>query len=329
MSTAAYITEDGRAAIERAYSAETRRKLEERVVFLPEVLGRPSGRTEVEYLFSTWGMPAFTEEELEACFPQLRAVFYAAGSVQAFARPLLNRGIRVFSAWAANAIPVAEYTAAQIILAGKGFFQASRLYQGQGWDAARRHSESQRGSYGAGVGILGAGMIGREVIRRLKDCRLDVLVFDPFLPEEQAKALGVEKRALHEVFAQCRVVSNHLANNAQTVGMLDYDCFSRLDPFGTFLNTGRGAQVAEADLVRALREEPGRTAVLDVTWPEPVSPESPLVTMENVFLTPHIAGSMADEIARMGDYMSQEFLALLDGAPLRWEVTSSMLATMA
>ena len=63
-----------------------------------------------------------TEEQIAEYLPSLKAVFYAAGSVQAFARPFLNRGIQVFSAWAANAVPVAEYTVAQIILAGKGFY---------------------------------------------------------------------------------------------------------------------------------------------------------------------------------------------------------------
>lgn len=325
---AAFITDGGRRAIEQAYSLQTRRELAELAEFPPEVLERPEG-SDAEYLFSTWGMPVMTEQEAEICFPRLRAVFYAAGSVQAFARPLLNRGIRVFSAWAANAIPVAEYTAAQILLAGKGFFQASRLYSGDGWEAARRHAESQQGSYGASVGIIGAGMIGREVIRRLKGCRLKVLVFDPFLPDERAAELGVEKCGLHEVFARCRVISNHLANNPQTVGMLDYGCFSRMQPAATFLNTGRGAQVVEADLIRALREEPSRTAVLDVTWPEPVGADSPLRAMGNVVLTPHIAGSMGDEIARMGDYMLDEFRRLLRSEAPQWEVTPAMLQTMA
>lgn len=83
----------------------------------------------------------------------------------------------------------------------------------------------------------------------------------------------------------------------------------------TFLNTGRGAQVVEADLIRALTEEPARTAVLDVTWPEPPLPESPLWSLQNVFLTPHIAGSMQRETARMGAFMEREFSLFLTGQP--------------
>ena len=92
-----------------------------------DLLETPEKFSDTQYIFSTWGMPKLTEDEIADCLPNLRAVFYAAGSVQSFARPFLNRGIKVFSAWAANAVPVAEYTVAQIILANKGFFAASRL----------------------------------------------------------------------------------------------------------------------------------------------------------------------------------------------------------
>ena len=96
-----------------------------------------------------------------------------------------------------------------------------------------------------------------------------------------------------------------------------------------FINTGRGAQVVEEDLVRALREEPDRTALLDVTWPEPPEADSPLWTMPNVILSPHIAGSMNNEIARMGAYMQREYEAFSEGRPCSWEVTLKRLETMA
>lgn len=84
------------------------------------------------YLFSTWGMPALGKEQIRAYFPSLKAVFYAAGSVQGFAREYLEAGVQVFSAWAANAVPVAEFTVAQILLAGKGYFQGLRRQERAG-----------------------------------------------------------------------------------------------------------------------------------------------------------------------------------------------------
>ena len=92
-----------------------------------DILNAPTRFQNTEFIFSTWVMPAFTEEEIRKYLPSLKAVFYAAGSVQKFARPFLSCGVRIFSAWAANAVPVAEYTVAQIILANKGFFLTSRL----------------------------------------------------------------------------------------------------------------------------------------------------------------------------------------------------------
>ena len=97
----------------------------------------------------------------------------------------------------------------------------------------------------------------------------------------------------------------------------------------TFINTGRGAQIVEADLIRALKEVPTRTALLDVTFPEPPEADSPFWTMQNVFLTPHIAGSMGKEVARMGSYMAEDFTRVLNREAPKWEVTLKMLETMA
>lgn len=329
------MTENGPDAIARAYDSETQAALREALCFFPPLASRAplearrEELSQVDFIFSTWGMLPLNDEELERFFPRLRAVFYAAGTVQYFARPFLKRGVRIFSAYGANAVPVAEYAAAQILLANKGFFQASRRYAREGWDALQPYLREISGNYRETVGLLGAGAIGKLVIERLKPFDLQLLVFDPFLPEERAASLGVRLASLQEVFSQCQTISNHLANNAQTQGILNYGLFSLMKPTATFLNTGRGAQVVEADLVRALKEAPGRTAVLDVTWPEPVEPGHPFLTMENVFLTPHIAGSVNGEIARMGRYMLTSFRTLLSEGNPPWEVTLPMLATMA
>ena len=111
--------------------------------------------------------------------------------------------------------------------------------------------------------------------------------------------------------------------------MLRYEHFSLMGKQATFINTGRGAQVVEADLIRALSEEPDRVAVLDVTDPEPPIEGSPLYTMQNVFLTPHIAGSIGDEVSRMGEYMLDEYRRYINEEQCQYEVTKQMLGTMA
>lgn len=285
---------------------------------------------EVQFLFGTWGFPAMTEEQIAEHFPNLKAVFYSAGSVQGFAHPFLKRGVKVFSAWAANAVPVAEYTTSQILLANKGFFQTSTLYSRGGRTALNALGDLRfPGNFGCKIGIIGAGMIGKLVIQMLQEHNLEVLVFDPFLSDENAKKLGVEKCSLERLFAECQTISNHLANNKQTVGMLNYKLFSSMMPGAVFINTGRGAQVVEADLCRLLQERRDVCAVLDVTWPEPPQEGHLFYQLPNVIMTPHIAGSIGDEVHRMAEYMLEEYLHFQAGEPCKYEVTESMLATMA
>ncbi len=302
---------------------------DETVYVKADVLKCPEKFKSTEYVFSTWGMPPFSEDEIKTYFPSIKAVFYGAGSVQAFARPFLNCGVKVFSAWAANAVPVAEYTVAQIVLANKGFYQSSRIAKTGGRSAASKFSHACPGNYDVKVGIIGAGMIGKLVIKILKNYNLEVLVFDPFLPDEKAKELGVKKVSLETLFRECQVVSNHLANNEQTKGMLDGKLFQTMLPLATFINTGRGAQVVEADLIKALKERPDITALLDVTSPEPPESDSEFYTLPNCILTPHIAGSAGNEVRRMGEYMKEEYNKFTQNEPCQYEVTSEMLKTMA
>lgn len=294
-----------------------------------EILANKEKFKDTEYIFSTWGMATFTEEEIKEIFPSLKCVFYSAGTVQYFARPFLNLGIKVFSAWAANAVPVAEYTVAQIILSNAGFFMSSKTASNGDYHGAKEQFRKYRGNYGAKVGIIGAGMIGKLVIEMLKAYKLEVLVFDPFLPDSKAEELGVKKTTLEEIFSECEVVSNHLANNEQTKGMLNKALFEKMKPYATFLNTGRGAQVVESDLIEVLKDREDIVAILDVTDPEPPVDGSEFYRLPNCILTPHIAGSSGDEVHRMAEYMITEYENYISNKPCQYEVTLKMLETMA
>ena len=125
------------------------------------------------------------------------------------------------------------------------------------------------------------------------------------------------------------MVSNHIADNEHTKGIFGRTHFESMLPNATFLNTGRGAQVQEDALAEVLAQRPDLTAVLDVTFPEPPLPESPLYQLDNCVLTPHIAGSAGNEVHRMAQYMADELTRHLNGEACKYEVTIPMLERMA
>ena len=163
----------------------------------------------------------------------------------------------------------------------------------------------------------------------LSQYRLDVYAYDKFLPDEAFDKLGVKRASLEEIFSQCDVISNHLANNAQTRGMLCRDLIMSMKEDAYFINTGRGAQVDHGALYEALKGSPCRTALLDVTDPEPLPADHKLRELKNVIVSPHIAGSLGDEVGRMGEYMYGEFRRVMTGEPPLYEVTPAMLEVMA
>ncbi len=274
--------------------------------------------TEVEVIFSTWGFWAFSEEEF-AAMPHLKAVFYSAGATDYFARPFLARGIEIFSAWQANAIPVAEYCTAQIVLAMKGFFRNTREYTGPEMYGHRPPAFVGPGNYGETVALIGAGAIATRTRELLKPYHLNVLVV-PSRAERRTVSL-------EEAFRTAFVISNHLPNREDNRGVLNGDLFRLMRPGAVFINTGRGAQVNEADLVTVFRSRPDLTALLDVTDPEPPAADSELYRLPNVQLTGHIAGSLNDEVVRMADYMLEEFRNWRAGAPTRYRITPELLMT--
>jgi phosphoglycerate dehydrogenase-like enzyme len=320
--------------VDAVYSAEMQKKLADELDFLApvksmdELDARKEELQKVDYIFSTWGMLPLTKEQITEYFPNLKSVFYAAGTVQYFARPFLELGISVHSAWRANGVPVAEVTVSQIILANKGFFRR-RVRSRAEWT---NHDPDYiyPGNYGTKVGLLGAGMIGSRVIELLRPYNLEVLVYDPFLSDEKADALGVTKASLEKIFETCHVISNHIANLPETKGIISRDLLSRMQENAVFINTGRAAQVDMEALIDEMKQHPNRLALLDVTDPEePPKEDSELYTIDNIFLTPHIAGSTGYETHRMADFMYEEYRAVLAGDPPKHSVTLAMLETMA
>lgn len=291
-----------------------------------ECAERPDRLAAVECIFSGWGAPVMDEKFLAAA-PKLQAVFYGAGSIRGFVTDAFwKRGIVVTSAYAANSIPVVEYTLATILLSLKHFWRHAA--------AAKSHNQSSRampvpGAYRSTVGVVSLGMIGRQVCERLRAHDVRVLAYDPFATPAQAAALNVELCSLAELFQSADVVTLHTPWLKETEGLITGTHFAVMKPGATFINTARGAVVRETELIEVLTNRPDLQAVLDVTYPEPPKPDSPLYTLPNVVLTPHIAGSMDNECHRMGHYMVEELRRYLAGQPLKWQISQELAAKLA
>lgn len=279
-----------------------------------------------EMIFSGWGMPKMDEAFLTHT-PNLKAVFYGAGSIKACTTEAFwARTIPITSSYAANAVPVAEFTLAQILLCLKKTWQyAFAIKRDQGYGV----HFPLAGAYGSTVGIISLGMIGRMVCHHLQRFDVQVIAYDPFVDASAAAALGVELCPLAEIFQRADVVSLHTPWLPETVGMITGAHLASMKAGATFINTARGAVVLEAELIAVLQQRPDLLAVLDVTYPEPPVAGSPLYTLPNVVLTPHIAGSLGNECQRMGQLVVDELQRFLAGEPLQWAISREQAAVMA
>jgi phosphoglycerate dehydrogenase-like enzyme len=282
--------------------------------------------SEADVIFSGWGMPAMDEAFLAAA-SSLKAVFYGAGSIKRIVtQAFWERDIVITSAYAANAVPVAEYTLSQILFCLKRGWYYALAIKREGRYVPKGHVP---GAYGSTVGIISLGMIGRLVARYLRPFDLKVIAYDPYVTSQEAAELCVELCGLDDIFRRSDVVSLHTPWLKETEGMITGAHLALMKPNATFINTARGAIVREAEMIEVLQQRPDIQAVLDVTHPEPPEPGSPLYALPNVVLTPHIAGSMDEECRRMGQFMVAELKRYLAGEPLQWAISQEKEAILA
>jgi phosphoglycerate dehydrogenase-like enzyme len=292
-----------------------------------ESLGVELGRVEV--LITSWGCPPVGPEAVER-MPKLRLIAHLAGSVKGFLDDAVwRRGILVTNAVAANAVPVAEYTLAAILFANKRVVQLNRAYVDVKENRAPWTREAPNvGNYRKTVGIVGASHVGGLVIRHLRQFDLHVLLYDPYVPPLAARQMGVSKVTLSELLARSDVVSLHAPLLPETRHMLAGRELALMKDGATLINTARGALIEphalEAELVR------GRLfAMLDTTEPEVLPENSPLYRLPNVFLTPHIAGSLGRETERLTDYLVAEVERFARGVSLKYLVRREQLPRLA
>ncbi|MEU1162811.1 hydroxyacid dehydrogenase [Streptomyces sp. NPDC090075] len=279
-------------------------------------------RTEV--LVTGWGCPVLDPAALDAA-PRLRAVLHAAGSVKGFTTPeVWRRGIVVSSAAAANALPVAEYTLAMILLAGKDVFAFRDLLRTRRAAFPYGDIVPGIGNFHRRVGIVGASRIGRRLIELLRPHDLVVSLADPYVDQAEAARLGVPLLPLDDLLRTSDIVTVHAPQTPETRHLLGARELALMPDGSVLVNTARGSLVDHDALIGELRT--GRlTAILDVTDPEPLPADSPLFDFPNAFLTPHLAGSQGNEVARLGLTVVEEAERLLSGDGLVHLIDQSVL----
>jgi len=315
-----------------AYPPAVRTKISSQVNILgPDISGEnwQANATELrqaEVILSTWGMPALTAEFLAAT-PNLKSVFYAAGSVKCFATDeAYARGVLIFSARKTNAVPVAEYAAAVAVLSLKQFWAFSRAArEGNSWS----RTIPVAGTYRSTIGLVSLGATGRLTAEKLSRLECDLVAFDPYVQPESVRDLGVKMVSLEDLFRLSDVISIHAPLLPETRGLIDARLLRLMKSGATLINTARGAVIAQHELCEILKKRSDITAVLDVTDPEPPDLDSQLFRLPNVVTTPHISGSMDQEIGRMGEHMADELTQYLLKRPLTHQVTQELLPQLA
>ncbi len=288
-----------------------------------------AGLADAEIAITTWNSPRLTEDVLAGA-ERLELVAHAAGSV----RPIVSdavwrRGVRVTSAAKAIADGVAEFCLGLTLTCSKrAFWYAQEIRNGK-WPKGAPVFGPPFEIYRRNVGIIGAGYVGRKFIELLRPFGCFVLLYDPYCDSAEAKRLGAEKiETLEELFSRSQVVSLHAPVTEQTKGMIRGSHFALLPDGALFINTARGVLVRQNEMVAELTR--GRfIACLDVTDPEPPRLDDPLRRLPNVLLTPHEAGSIKENLRRIGELIVAELDAYLKGEPLVGEVTAERLARMA
>lgn len=166
------------------------------------------------------------------------------------------------------------------------------------------------------VGLVAFGRIGREVAARLRPFQCRVVVFDPVVEASVIQAAGCCPMGWDELLTTSDVLSLHCPSTPKTRGMINRDTLARMKKGALFVNASRGDLVVTEDLVAALRNGPVIAAALDVTSPEPLPKDSPLFTMSNVIISPHIASLSAKSLNNLRTSVANTVAKALKGEKL-------------
>lgn len=228
-------------------------------------------------------------------------------------------GIWVTNAPSANTVTVAVHTMGMIIAVATDMVNACNAMRNG--DYTYRNRIMGTDLAGKTLGLLGFGKIGRHVADIAKTAfSMNILAYDPYITPDQMTTNMTLTQDWAEVFARSDFVSVHLPLTDATRGVIGTAEFALMKDSAYFINCARGPVVSEEALVLALQNKQIAGCALDVLEEEPPAPDNPLLSMDNVLLTPHSASFTREAFDRIGEQMTQGIREVLAGLPPTWPV---------
>jgi lactate dehydrogenase-like 2-hydroxyacid dehydrogenase len=206
----------------------------------------------------------------------------------------------------------ADFAFALLMAAARRISEAERFARAGRWKTWGPTLLMGRDVHGATLGIVGMGRIGQAVARRARGFDMRILYADPSEPDA-ARDMGAVRVALDDLLAESDFVSLHVPLTADTQGLIDRRALARMKPTAILINTARGPVVDQAALHEALASGQIAYAALDVTDPEPIAPDDPLLSLDNCLIVPHIASSSVAARTRMAVMAAENLIAGLHG----------------
>jgi D-3-phosphoglycerate dehydrogenase / 2-oxoglutarate reductase len=254
-----------------------------------------------------------------------REVFAAAKNLKAVGRAgvgvdnidvdaATERGVIVMNTPGGNTIAACELAFTHLLCTARPIVQADASMKSGKWDKKSFEGIELNAKV---LGVIGLGRIGGNLAKRALAFNMRVLAYDPYLTEEKAHQMGVEKVELDALLAQADYISIHMPKTAETNHMINADAIAKLKQGVRIVNCARGGLIDEAALVDALKSGKIAAAGLDVFDTEPLAADSPLRTLKNVVLTPHLGASTVEAQEGVGIEVAEAIGSVLKGGMIK------------
>ena len=254
------------------------------------------------------GLGKINDRVLDAC-PDLKMVSkFGVGLDSVNIPACTSHGVVLTNCPGSATDSVAEYTVAMLLAAARGVVQNDRMSHAGKWGRTLGISP-----YGKTLGIVGFGAIGRKVAQTVSGFNMRVIVHTAHPKPEIAERYGVEMVGLDQLLEESDFITLHLPSTDDTKKMINASALAKMKRTAILINVARGALVDEEALYEALKNGVIRAAALDVHDSEPISPDDPLLTLDNCIMTTHTAASSVEGRNIMMESCVQNILDILDG----------------